>query len=350
MVTLALTRSADTFGPPLFETPEVTMVSRARPENVSTSAHAAESPVDASAQADTVTFDGAQSGRHRGSRRAQHPATLVTAAIAAGSVALAGFAMYDPASAVAEELQANVDNSMPVIADSAVKAVQEQLPLADVARTSVVVDDLMVGVSSVQASHEEGQSSTRVIAAEGDKLKAEKKAEAKARAEAKAQAEAKAEAEAEAKAQAEAEVQARAEREAVGGGSASRGQERASSGSTASVPESPAEPEPAKAPASSGSPRSIARSMLGNYGWGGDQFGCLESLWAKESGWNPSASNSSSGAYGIPQSLPGSKMASAGSDWRTNPATQIKWGLGYIDGRYGSPCSAWSHSQSNNWY
>ena len=70
----------------------------------------------------------------------------------------------------------------------------------------------------------------------------------------------------------------------------------------------------------------------------------------RESGWNPSAQNASSGAYGIPQSLPGSKMASAGADWATNPATQIKWGLGYIQDRYGSPCGAWGHSESYGWY
>nr|WP_236539967.1 lytic transglycosylase domain-containing protein [Spiractinospora alimapuensis] len=102
--------------------------------------------------------------------------------------------------------------------------------------------------------------------------------------------------------------------------------------------------------APSGSPRDIARGMLGDYGWGGDQFSCLDNLWEKESNWDPSAQNPSSGAYGIPQSLPGDKMASAGSDWQTNPATQIEWGLGYIKDRYGSPCGAWSHSQANNWY
>jgi len=80
------------------------------------------------------------------------------------------------------------------------------------------------------------------------------------------------------------------------------------------------------------------------------QFPCLDKLWKKESGWNHRASNSSSGAYGIPQALPGSKMGSEGSDWKTNPATQIEWGLGYIKGRYGSPCSAWSHSQNVGWY
>lgn len=97
-------------------------------------------------------------------------------------------------------------------------------------------------------------------------------------------------------------------------------------------------------------PKDIARSMLGDYGWGLDQFSCLEPLWEKESGWNVSAANPSSSAYGIPQALPGSKMASAGDDWETNAATQIEWGLGYINDRYGSPCGAWSHSQSIGWY
>lgn len=100
----------------------------------------------------------------------------------------------------------------------------------------------------------------------------------------------------------------------------------------------------------SGNPQAIAASMLSSYGWSSGQMSCLVSLWTKESGWNPSANNPSSGAYGIPQSLPGSKMASAGADWRTNPATQIKWGLGYIKSSYGSPCGAWAHSQATNWY
>ena len=81
-----------------------------------------------------------------------------------------------------------------------------------------------------------------------------------------------------------------------------------------------------------------------------DQFPCLDKLWTKESGWNHKAENPSSGAYGIAQALPGSKMASVADDWRTNPATQIKWGLGYIKGRYGDPCGAWAHSQDVGWY
>jgi hypothetical protein len=100
----------------------------------------------------------------------------------------------------------------------------------------------------------------------------------------------------------------------------------------------------------SGSPQQIAMGMLGSYGWSSGEFGCLQSLWDAESGWNPTASNPTSGAYGIPQALPGSKMASAGADWQTNPATQIRWGLGYIQQVYGSPCGAWSHFQAAGSY
>lgn len=101
---------------------------------------------------------------------------------------------------------------------------------------------------------------------------------------------------------------------------------------------------------SGGAAKSIARSMLGRFGWGQDQWPDLEALWQRESGWNPRARNPSSGAYGIPQALPASKMASAGADWRTNPATQILWGLGYIKGRYGSPRRANAFQRSHNWY
>lgn len=97
-------------------------------------------------------------------------------------------------------------------------------------------------------------------------------------------------------------------------------------------------------------PRAIARALLGDFGFGQDQFGCLDSLYMRESGWRVDADNPTSSAYGIPQALPGSKMASAGADWATNPVTQIRWGLGYIQDRYGSPCGAWAHSQSHGWY
>jgi hypothetical protein len=98
-------------------------------------------------------------------------------------------------------------------------------------------------------------------------------------------------------------------------------------------------------------PRTVARNMLVGYGWGNNQqYSCLNSLWMRESGWNPNAMNPYSGAYGIPQALPGSKMGAAGADWRTNSTTQIRWGLNYIRGSYGSPCGAWSHSLATGWY
>ena len=121
----------------------------------------------------------------------------------------------------------------------------------------------------------------------------------------------------------------------------------ASSGSSRSASPSPA---PSAGTPDPGSAKEVARSMLSQRGMDDSQYNCLVSLWQKESGWNVFAENKSSGAYGIPQSLPGSKMATAGSDWATNAATQISWGLGYIEARYQTPCGAWTHSQAMNWY
>lgn len=109
-------------------------------------------------------------------------------------------------------------------------------------------------------------------------------------------------------------------------------------------------PDPSLVVVDPGSARAIAQTMVADRGWDASQFACLDSLWQKESGWKVTAANPSSSAYGIPQALPGSKMASAGADWETNAATQISWGLGYISGRYGTPCAAWSHSQAKNFY
>ncbi|MFW7414506.1 G5 domain-containing protein [Demequina sp. SO4-18] len=112
------------------------------------------------------------------------------------------------------------------------------------------------------------------------------------------------------------------------------------------------EPRVASVPSVSnaGSNRALGRELAAQRGWTGEQWNCLNALFTKESNWNHTAQNPTSSAYGIPQSLPGSKMASVGSDWRTNPATQITWGLNYISGRYGTPCGAWGHSQARNWY
>ena len=96
--------------------------------------------------------------------------------------------------------------------------------------------------------------------------------------------------------------------------------------------------------------KAYAAEAVARYGWGGGEYQCLVLLWTRESSWRADAYNTSSGAYGIPQALPGSKMAVAGADWRTNAATQIDWGLSYIAARYGSPCGAWAHSERYNWY
>jgi hypothetical protein len=117
--------------------------------------------------------------------------------------------------------------------------------------------------------------------------------------------------------------------------SQSPGTAETSGGTTVDTPAAPADPSGAEA---------IGKSMLLAFGFNQTtQWNCLYNLWTRESGWNVYAENTSSGAYGIPQSLPGSKMQSAGSDWETNPATQIKWGLGYISAVYGTPCGAWQN-------
>jgi hypothetical protein len=158
---------------------------------------------------------------------------------------------------------------------------------------------------------------------------AKKKAKAEA-AKKKAAAEKKAEAQKKAKAEAAAKRQAAEEK-------AARDRARAK----------------AAAAAKGGTPaqnRALGMSMCADAGFSSSQCADLGRLWERESSWDERSANSSSGAYGIPQSLPGSKMASAGDDWRTNPATQIKWGLRYIKDTYGNPSAAWAHSQNYGWY
>jgi len=97
-------------------------------------------------------------------------------------------------------------------------------------------------------------------------------------------------------------------------------------------------------------PKTLARALMPLFGMSTSEFGCVDNIWEHESRWNVHADNPYSSAYGIPQALPGSKMASAGPDWQNNAETQIKWGLGYIKSRYGSACAAWSFKQAHGWY
>jgi hypothetical protein len=124
----------------------------------------------------------------------------------------------------------------------------------------------------------------------------------------------------------------------------------------APVKPSPAKVAPARKPAAPvavndpAAAKAYAAGKLSSYGWAPDQMQCLIKLWTKESEWRTTATNPSSGAYGIVQSLPAEKMASSGADYRTNYRTQINWGLGYIKERYGSPCQALNFHYANNWY
>jgi hypothetical protein len=124
---------------------------------------------------------------------------------------------------------------------------------------------------------------------------------------------------------------------------ASRSSHSGTRGGSSSNPPPPPPPNP-------GTAQSIAYNMMSQFGWNpSTYFSCLNNIWTRESGWMYNAENPS-GAYGIPQALPGDKMASAGADWMTNPATQIKWGLGYIQSTYGNPCNAWAFWQAHNYY
>jgi hypothetical protein len=198
-------------------------------------------------------------------------------------------------------------------------------PAADKTETAnIALADLMASRVPTQRAEEDNLRAGQVALAT-DRRQAAQKAAAEAKRKAEQKAKAKAAAEAARKARAKAEKAA----------AAARHQRATHAAASRSF---------------SGDPRSIARALLSSHGWSSSQFSCLNSLWERESGWNYRAYNASSGAYGIPQALPGSKMGSVASDWRTNPATQIKWGLNYIADRYSSPCGAWAHSESSGWY
>ncbi|WP_202878810.1 aggregation-promoting factor C-terminal-like domain-containing protein [Ornithinimicrobium ciconiae] len=292
--------------------------------------------------------DDTASGKHRNGRRLHRGATAVTAIIAAGAVAMATYAAMPVTTSPTldgDGVANSISDASPFVGDAALRSVVDgaQSPLADaVGQVDQQLADSQLHFSAWSARKGGDAATERSETIAAERAAAEQAAAEEAAAQ---------RAEEAAAAEAAATEAAAAEREQA----ASRSEERVeapveeAAPAPQPAPEPEPEPEPAPAPPA-GDARSIARNMLGSYGWSQDQFGCLDSLWMRESGWNHTATNPSSGAYGIPQSLPASKMASAGSDWRTNPATQIRWGLGYIQGRYGSPCSAWAHSQSVGWY
>ncbi|MEU8920532.1 transglycosylase SLT domain-containing protein [Kitasatospora sp. NPDC048545] len=185
-----------------------------------------------------------------------------------------------------------------------------------------------VAAVSVDGKPVTGQAQADTAAAAQQATQEAQAAQAKAEADAATQAQAQAAAQAQADAQAQAQAQADAKAKADAEAAASRSQERQNLATTYS-----------------GTPQQIAAQIVP-----AGQLQCFSNIVFRESSWNPLAVNASSGAYGLVQALPGSKMASAGADWRTNPATQIKWGLTYMNTRYGSPCGAWSFWQAHHWY
>ncbi|MGW7464085.1 aggregation-promoting factor C-terminal-like domain-containing protein [Streptomyces xantholiticus] len=191
---------------------------------------------------------------------------------------------------------------------------------ATAADTTLLADIPMGEQAQIQVSSLTQQADAQAAAADAA---AKKSAEESARIQAAKTAEAKKAAAEERAEKAREEAEARANRDAVRDASSFAAQ---SSYTVAQV-------------------QAMARQMVP-----ADQFQCFSNIVDHESSWNYRAQNPSSGAYGLVQALPGSKMSSAGADWQTNPATQIKWGLNYMDSRYGSPCGAWSFWQANNWY
>lgn len=282
-------------------------------------------------------------GRHRAPRATgfgalRRPAVAATAAISTVSVAGAVYSTTASANAaVAGTAQAKLLIGPPATASSALQAADSGV----VADGQAQADAAQQAVSARTAADAKSRSAAAKRATAATKLQHAAAASAKA---AKSAAADKADKAAEAKRKAAAEKKAAAkkaaEKKAAAKKAAATKREGASASRSSTRPTA----------SFSGNPQAYASSMLPSYGWNQSQMGCLVSLWNRESGWRANASNPSSGAYGIPQSLPGTKMASAGADWRTNPATQIRWGLGYIKATYGSPCGAWGHSQATGWY
>ncbi|MFD0405284.1 transglycosylase SLT domain-containing protein [Kitasatospora sp. NPDC127116] len=199
--------------------------------------------------------------------------------------------------------------------------------------TLVVASAAAAALAIPQAGNATGAAPVAAVSVDSEPVADQGRADAAATAAAAEQAaqEAQAKAAADAAAQAEAQAQADAKAKADADAAASRSQERQN------LTSAPA--------AYSGTPQQIAAQIVP-----AGQLQCFSNIVFRESSWNPLAVNASSGAYGLVQALPGSKMASAGADWRTNPATQIKWGLNYMNTRYGSPCAAWSFWQAHHWY
>jgi len=318
-----------------------------------------------------TTFLPARRTLRRAERRLRRRPVLIVATLALGLVATAGFTTAAPASLASASgsqpdfalasystpITADIAGAdAPGSADDAVTAATAAMTAASTVTSDIAASGLDVGTpdttvdtTELQTAVEQLQRAQTLPALYAGDFTASVTTLTASVSEQAAGLRGKLDAAVALKAQQEAEAKARAEAEAAAAAAAKAAQAAAAtpkkSGGSSAAPA----PSYAASGTSAGEAQATARAMIAGYGWGDDQFACLVSLWNRESGWRYNAGNAS-GAYGIPQALPGSKMASAGADWATNPATQIAWGLGYISGRYGSPCGAWGHSQSTGWY
>ncbi|MEV6975095.1 transglycosylase SLT domain-containing protein [Kitasatospora sp. NPDC093806] len=208
------------------------------------------------------------------------------------------------------------------------------------AQAQTISDNIGTQASAQQAAADAAAKAAAEQKAAEEAARQQAAAEAQAKADAAAKEAADKAADKAAKAEADKAAKAAEEKRKADEAAANRSKARSAMAATDSAPSAPA------VSVSPGSVQETAQQIIGNDA----QFQCFSQIVKRESGWDYTATNKSSGAYGLVQALPGTKMASAGADWRTNPATQIKWGLNYMNSRYGSPCGAWSFWQSHHWY
>jgi hypothetical protein len=255
-------------------------------------------------------------------------ALAVGAAVAGAGGPAAGTSLAVPAPEVSVSAAPTTEPVSPAVA--AERAARQAEADRDAAREQLIATAVAQAGKRSAALEDESRSISRQQA----KIAADRKAAAGQKKAAEARAKAKAKADA-AAARAAAKAAAAAEKAEA---------ERAERERRARIAAQGYEP-------GTTDPRDIAKQILQNkFGYGADQYSCFNNIIIRESNWDVDATNPGSGAYGIPQALPGSKMASVGSDWRTNPATQIIWAVRYMDDRYGSPCQAWSFKSAKGWY
>ncbi|WP_051812760.1 lytic transglycosylase domain-containing protein [Kitasatospora sp. MBT63] len=200
----------------------------------------------------------------------------------------------------------------------------------------VLADQAAADAAKAQADQQAKADADAKAAADAAQAQADADAKAKADADAKAAADA---------AQAQADADAKAKADAAAKAKAAKAKADADARAKAEAASRSQARSPLAAPVPTGTPQQIAAQLVP-----AGQLQCFSNIVERESGWNVTATNPSSGAYGLMQALPGSKMASVGADWKTNPVTQIKWGLQYMNETYGSPCAAWAFWQAHNWY